>query len=87
MLGRTGDSVYRLDADAYWVNDLIIGGVFPLATSALTLGVMFVILMRLDLTHRAAVADGRAVPVLVPPLLLADDDPSGRAGEGAGSPR
>jgi ABC-type multidrug transport system fused ATPase/permease subunit len=49
-LGRTGDSVYRLDADAYSVNDLIIGGVFPLATSAVTLGVMFVILMRLDLT-------------------------------------
>jgi ATP-binding cassette, subfamily B, bacterial len=49
-LGRTGDSVYRLDADAYSVNDLIIGGVFPLATSALTLTVMFIILLRLDLT-------------------------------------
>jgi ATP-binding cassette, subfamily B, bacterial len=49
-LGRTGDSVYRLDADAYSVNDLIIGGVFPLATSALTLMVMFIILLRLDLT-------------------------------------
>jgi ABC-type multidrug transport system fused ATPase/permease subunit len=49
-LGRTGDSVYRLDADAYSVNDLIIGGVFPLATSALTLTVMFVILLRLDRT-------------------------------------
>ena len=32
------------------VNDLIIGGVFPLATSALTLTVMFVILLRLDAT-------------------------------------
>ena len=32
------------------MNDLIIGGVFPLATSAVTLAVMFVILMRLDLT-------------------------------------
>jgi ATP-binding cassette, subfamily B, bacterial len=49
-LGRTGDSVYRLDADAYSVNDLIIGGVFPLATSAITLAVMFVILLQLDLT-------------------------------------
>ena len=49
-LGRTGDSVYRLDADAYSVNDLIIGGVFPLATSAITLAVMFLILLRLDLT-------------------------------------
>ena len=50
MLNRTGDSVYRLDADAYSVNDLIIGGMFPLATSALTLAVMFVILLRLDAT-------------------------------------
>jgi ATP-binding cassette subfamily B protein/subfamily B ATP-binding cassette protein MsbA len=49
-LGRTGDSVYRIDADAYSVNDLIIGGVFPLATSAITLTVMFVILLRLDTT-------------------------------------
>ena len=48
VLNRTGDSVYRLDADAYSVNDLIIGGMFPLATSALTLAVMFVILLRLD---------------------------------------
>ena len=49
-LGRTGDSVYRIDADAYSVNDLIIGGVFPLATSALTLTLMFAILLRLDYT-------------------------------------
>jgi ATP-binding cassette subfamily B protein/subfamily B ATP-binding cassette protein MsbA len=48
VLHRTGDSVYRLDADAYSVNDLIIGGIFPLATSALTLTVMFVILLQLD---------------------------------------
>jgi ABC-type multidrug transport system fused ATPase/permease subunit len=49
-LGRTGDSVYRIDADAYSVNDLIIGGMFPLATSGLTLALMFAILLRLDYT-------------------------------------
>ena len=45
---RTADSVYRLDADAYCVNDLIIGGAFPLTMAALNLTVMFIILVRLD---------------------------------------
>ena len=27
---RTADSVYRLEADAYCVHDLVMGGVFPL---------------------------------------------------------
>ena len=45
---RTADGVYRLDADAYCVNDLAIGGAFPLATAALNLSVMFAILVRLD---------------------------------------
>ena len=45
---RTADSVYRLEADAYCVNDLAIGGLFPLTTAALKLLVMFVILLRLD---------------------------------------
>ncbi|MCC7125726.1 MAG: ABC transporter ATP-binding protein [Acidobacteria bacterium] len=50
VLGKTGDSVYRLESDAYCVNDLIIGGIFPLATAALNLSVMFVILLQLDAT-------------------------------------
>jgi ABC-type multidrug transport system fused ATPase/permease subunit len=50
VLGRTADSVYRLESDAYCVNDLVIGGVFPLAAAALNLTVMFVILMGLDPT-------------------------------------
>jgi ATP-binding cassette subfamily B protein len=50
VLGRTADNVYRLESDAYCVNDLVIGGVFPLATAALNLTVMFVILMGLDPT-------------------------------------
>src|SRR5262245_4967048 len=48
VLTRTADSVYRLDADAHCVDDLVIGGVFPLAAAVLNLGVMFVILVYLD---------------------------------------
>jgi ATP-binding cassette subfamily B protein/subfamily B ATP-binding cassette protein MsbA len=47
---RTADSVYRLESDAYCVNDLIISGVFPLAMAVLKLVVMFVILVRVDRT-------------------------------------
>jgi ABC-type multidrug transport system fused ATPase/permease subunit len=47
---KTADSVYRLEADAYCVSDIVMGGVFPLATSALKLVVMFGILVRLDFT-------------------------------------
>jgi ATP-binding cassette subfamily B protein len=50
VLSRTADSVYRLEADAYCVNDLVLGGVFPLAMAALKLGAMFVILLTLDRT-------------------------------------
>ena len=50
ILSRTADSVYRLDADAHCVNDLVIGGVFPLALAALNLSVMFGVLVYLDLT-------------------------------------
>lgn len=45
---RTADAVYRLEADAYCVNDLAMGGVFPLAMSGLKLAVMFSILAQLD---------------------------------------
>ena len=48
IVTRTADSVYRLEADAYCVHDLVMGGVFPLATSVATLGAMFVILYRMD---------------------------------------
>jgi ABC-type multidrug transport system fused ATPase/permease subunit len=50
ILTRTADSVYRLDADAHCVNDLAIGGLFPLALAVVNLVVMFVILVYLDLT-------------------------------------
>ena len=45
----TGDSVYRVDVDAYAIESLLIGG-FPLVTSLATLVVMFTILLRFDVT-------------------------------------
>ena len=50
VAARTADGVYRLETDAYCVNDLVMGGVFPLAMAVLKLAVMFAILVRLDLT-------------------------------------
>lgn len=47
---HTSESVYRLDADAYCVNDLVTGGVFPLALAGLNLVVMFTILLTVDTT-------------------------------------
>ena len=46
---RTSDSVYRIDADAYCINDLVTGGVFPLAIAGINLIVMFTILLQVDL--------------------------------------
>jgi ATP-binding cassette subfamily B protein len=45
----TGDAVYRIDVDAYAVENLLIGGL-PLLTSVTTLVVMFRILLRMDAT-------------------------------------
>jgi len=50
LITPTADSVYRLDADAYCVDDLIIGGVFPLLMAGLRLTVMFVVLLWVDTT-------------------------------------
>ena len=46
----TADSVYRLDADAYCVDDLVIGGIFPMTVAGLNLSLMFGILIYLDPT-------------------------------------
>ncbi len=46
----TGDTVYRVDVDSYAIENLSMGGVFPLATSVMTLLVMFVILLERDVT-------------------------------------
>ena len=48
ITSSTGDAVYRVDVDAYAIENLLLGG-FPLVTSAATLVVMFAILMRVDM--------------------------------------
>jgi ATP-binding cassette, subfamily B, bacterial len=50
ITSNTGDAVYRVDVDAYAIENLATGGVFPLLTSTATLLVMFVVLVRLDVT-------------------------------------
>ena len=59
----TGDAVYRVDVDAYSIENLVMSGIFPLATSIATLMVMFVDPAAARRHRRAAVAGGRAVPV------------------------
>ncbi len=46
----TGDAVYRVDVDSYAIENLAISGVFPLASSVITLVVMFAILVNLDVS-------------------------------------
>jgi ATP-binding cassette, subfamily B, bacterial len=47
---NTGDAVYRIDVDSYSVENLVMSGVFPLATSTAALVVMFGVLAYLDRT-------------------------------------
>jgi ATP-binding cassette subfamily B protein/subfamily B ATP-binding cassette protein MsbA len=47
---NTGDAVYRIDVDAYAIENLVMSGLFPLATAVITLVVMFVVLLRMDVT-------------------------------------
>jgi ATP-binding cassette subfamily B protein len=46
----TGDAVYRLESDAYSIENLVMSGMFPLASSVITLVVMFAVLLHLDRT-------------------------------------
>jgi len=46
----TGDSVYRLESDAYSIENLVMSGMFPLASAVITLAVMFTILAKMDVT-------------------------------------
>jgi ABC-type multidrug transport system fused ATPase/permease subunit len=48
LVTRTADSVYRLDADVYCVDNLVIGGLFPLVLAFVKLAVMFVVLVYVD---------------------------------------
>jgi ATP-binding cassette subfamily B protein/subfamily B ATP-binding cassette protein MsbA len=47
---NTGDAVYRIDVDAYAIDNLVMSGLLPLATAVTTLCVMFVVLVRMDVT-------------------------------------
>jgi len=38
---NTGDAVYRIDADAYSIDNLVMSGILPLATAVASLAVMF----------------------------------------------
>ena len=57
----TGDAVYRIDADAYAIENLLIGGL-PLLTATATLIVMFAILLKLDVA--VALLSLSVVPLL-----------------------
>jgi ATP-binding cassette subfamily B protein len=46
----TADAVYRVDVDAYAIENLVMSGIFPLATSIVALTVMFAWLAYLNLT-------------------------------------
>ena len=61
---NTGDAVYRLDSDAYCLDNLIMTGLFPLASATLTLVVMFIVLARLD-------PQIAALSLVIVPLLYA----------------
>jgi ATP-binding cassette subfamily B protein len=46
----TADAVYRVDVDAYAIENLVMSGLFPLATSIIALTVMFGVLLWLNVT-------------------------------------
>ena len=81
----TGDAVYRVDVDAYAIENLVMSGLFPLATSIITLVVMFVDPAAARRHGRAAVAGDGAVPVSVPALLHAHARQPNREGSRSSS--
>ncbi len=46
----TADAVYRVDVDAYAIENLVMSGLFPLATSITALTVMFGVLLSMNVT-------------------------------------
>ena len=83
VVTRTADSVYRLEADAYCVHDLVMSGLLNLFVSVLTLVAMFVVLLRLDAS--LALLSLAVVPLLYAcsALLLDQDGGPRAAGQGA----
>ena len=47
---NTGDAVYRIDVDAYSIDNLVMSGLFPLASSIAALVVMFGFMVKIDLS-------------------------------------
>ena len=45
---NTGDAVYRIDVDAYSIDNLVMSGLFPLTTSLTALVVMFGLMLKID---------------------------------------
>lgn len=45
---NTGDAVYRIDVDSYSIDNLVMSGIFPLATSSAALVVMFTLMAEID---------------------------------------
>jgi len=43
-----GETIYHIENDSYCVESLTLGGVLPLASSAVTLGAMFVVLLQIN---------------------------------------
>ncbi len=60
---NTGDAVYRIDADSYAIDNLVMNGIFPLVTSSAALVVMFALMLKID----PAIA---ALSLLVVPFLF-----------------
>ena len=50
ITNSTADAVYRVDVDAYAIENLVMSGIFPLATSVASLTVMFGVLLYLNFT-------------------------------------
>ena len=45
---NAGDAVYRIDVDSYAIDNLVMNGIFPLATSSAALVVMFALMAKID---------------------------------------
>ena len=74
-----GDTVYRLEADAACIENLLLRGIFPIAFSALTLVVMFSVLATFNL--RLALVALSIAPMLYVVLRLQACQLSSRAAE------
>lgn len=71
----TGDAIYRLSSDSYCISNIVMQGVFPLASSIVTLGLMFMILLSLEWSLALLSL------IILPPLFVAIHHYSARLSE------